>query len=359
MMFNREFHQKILTVLSHLNAEFLADCHTYFGGGTLVSLRHGEHRLSKDIDFMCPIGQGYRLLRQGILDRGYDAIFTSFGDIVLPREIQANQYGIRFPVILDQTPIKFEIVVEGYIQFGSPDYPSWSPVPCLNETDSFAEKLLANADRWPDRRKDSRDIIDLAVQRLAYPMPAEAITKAEKAYPVIEPLKRAIQNFQQQPDYREECFKNLMVNAPERIIDGLDLLASDFGIEATTRTFIESKWDYLDYEEPQVNQNSGHIEASLLQTPQALWNKYIQELDPQRPVERTKAVIRAALQDGLLEDVIASVLEHDPHIQEVKRGQGTDKAQEYIKRLFRSITYDKQQLSQPQLPQQKRQEPNQ
>lgn len=120
-MFNREFHQKIITVLNHLNSAFLVDCHAYFGGGTLVSLRHGEHRLSKDIDFMCPIGQGYRLLRQGVLDKGYDAIFSSFGDIVLPREIQANQYGIRFPVILEETPIKFEIVVEGYIQFGSPD----------------------------------------------------------------------------------------------------------------------------------------------------------------------------------------------------------------------------------------------
>lgn len=252
-MFNREFHQKILTVLNHLDSAFLVDCHAYFGGGTLVSLRHGEHRLSKDIDFMCPIGQGYRLLRQGVLDKGYDAIFSSFGDIVLPREIQANQYGIRFPVILEETPIKFEIVVEGYIQFGSPDYPSWSPVPCLNKTDSFAEKLLANADRWLDQRKESRDIIDLAVQRLACPIPNDAIAKAENAYPVIEPLKRAIRNFQQQPDYRSECFKNLMVNAPEKIIDGLDLLASDFGIEATIRTFIESKWAYLDYEESQVN----------------------------------------------------------------------------------------------------------
>ena len=241
MMFNREFHQKIITVLNNLNANFLADCHAYFGGGTLVSLRHGEHRLSKDIDFMCPIGQGYRQLRQGIFERGYDAIFVKFDNIVLPREIQSNQYGVRFPVIVDETPIKFEIVAEGYIQFESPDYPSWSPVPCLNETDSLAEKLLANADRWLDHRKDSRDLIDLAVQRLASPIPAIAIAKAENAYPVIEPLKRAILNFQQKPDYREECFKNLMVNAPEKIIYGLDLLASDFGIEATTRRFSESR----------------------------------------------------------------------------------------------------------------------
>lgn len=245
-MFKREFHQKILTVLNRLNADFLADCRAYFGDGTLASLRHGEHRLSKDIDFMCPLGKEYRLLRQGVLDKGYEAIFATFNAIELPREIQTDMYGVRFPVIVGGTPIKFEIIVEGYIQFEEPDYPSWSPVACLNETDSFAEKLLANADRWPDQRKGSRDLIDLAVQRLASPIPAEAIAKAENAYPAIEPLKRSIRNFQQKPDYREECFKSLLVNAPEIIIDGLDLLASDFGIEPTTRTFNETSWEQLD-----------------------------------------------------------------------------------------------------------------
>lgn len=253
-MFERDFHQKIYTVLSHLDAPFLANCRAYFGGGTLVSLRHGEYRLSQDIDFMCPIGLGYRHLRQGIIDEGYKAIFRRFDQILLPREIQANQYGIRFPVIVDKTQIKFEIVVEGYIQFGSPDYPSWLPVACLNNTDSFAEKLLANADRWVDRRKDSRDIIDLSMQRLASPIPSEAIAKAENAYPVIEPLNRAIQNFQQKPEYRAECFKRLMVKEPREIIDGLDLLASDFGNEATIRSFSESNWDYLNYQEAPTNQ---------------------------------------------------------------------------------------------------------
>ena len=143
----------------------------------------------------------YHQLRQGIIDEGYKAIFTRFDQILLPREIQANQYGIRFPVVVDETQIKFEIVVGGNIQFGSPEYLSWLPVPCLNSTDSFAEKLLANPDRWADRRIDSRDIIDLSMQRLAEPIPAEAIAKAENAYPVIEPLIRAIQNFQQKPEY--------------------------------------------------------------------------------------------------------------------------------------------------------------
>lgn len=239
-MFEREHHKKILTVLNNLNADFLADCGAYFGGGTLVSLKHGEHRLSEDIDFMCSFDERYSRMRREIGDRGYDAIFNKFDGIALPREIQADRYGIRFPVVVAGSPIKFEIVPEGLIKFGSPDYPSWAAVACLNETDSVAEKLLANTDRWPDRRKRARDLIDLAVQRLASPLPDEAIAKAESVYPAIRNLKKAIQDFQENPDYREECFEAMAVNAPKTIIDGLDLLASDFGIEATTRTFIES-----------------------------------------------------------------------------------------------------------------------
>ncbi|MBD0309970.1 MAG: nucleotidyl transferase AbiEii/AbiGii toxin family protein, partial [Microcoleus sp. T1-bin1] len=76
-MFKREIHQKILTVLSHLNVEFLQECRAYFGGGTLVSMEHGEYRLSQDINFMCPMDDGYRLLRRKVAEGGYDAIFAS------------------------------------------------------------------------------------------------------------------------------------------------------------------------------------------------------------------------------------------------------------------------------------------
>jgi len=56
-------------------------------------------------------------------------------------------------------------------------------------------KLLANADRWIDSSVESRDLIDLAVQRLKSPLPQEAIDKAEAAYDVVESLKKAILNF--------------------------------------------------------------------------------------------------------------------------------------------------------------------
>lgn len=248
-MFKREIHQKILTILSHLNVEFLEECHAYFGGGTLVSMQHGEYRLSQDIDFMCPMDGGYNLLRRKVAEGGYDVIFASrdslldsFGSrIILPNDIQSNQYGIRFPVIVGGTTIKFEMVCEGRIQFGEPSYPNWSPVPCLNQIDIIAEKLLANADLWPSDRVNSRDLIDLAIQRLATPIPQKAIDKAEAAYQVMEPLIRAIQYFQDRPDYREKCYDILSIAEPNQVINGIDLLAQDLGREITVRTFMESR----------------------------------------------------------------------------------------------------------------------
>ncbi|MEG3847599.1 nucleotidyl transferase AbiEii/AbiGii toxin family protein [Microcoleus sp. herbarium19] len=239
-MFKREIHQKILTVLSHLNVEFLQECRAYFGGGTLISMEHEEYRLSQDIDFMCPMDGGYSLLRRKVAAAGYDAIFANREGIFLPNDIQSNQYGIRFPVIVDGTAIKFEMVCEGRIQFCEPNYPNWSPVPCLNQIDIIAEKLLANADRWPSDRVNSRDLIDLAIQRLASPIPQEAIDKAEAAYQVMEPLKRAIQYFQERPDYREKCYDILSIAEPDRVIDGIDLLAQDLGRKITVRTFCET-----------------------------------------------------------------------------------------------------------------------
>jgi Nucleotidyl transferase AbiEii toxin, Type IV TA system len=207
-------------------------------------MQQGEYRLSKDIDFMCPIDGGYRLLRRQVAEAGYDAIFAGRSDLFLPQDIQANQYGIGFPAIVDGTAIKFEMVCEGRIQFGEPSYPNWSPVPCLNLVDIFAEKLLANADRSPSDRVNSRDLIDLAMLRLASAIPQKAIDKAEAAYQVMQPLDRAIQYFQERPEYREKCYEILNIAQPNQVIDGIDLLAQDLGKELTVRTFSEDVQDF-------------------------------------------------------------------------------------------------------------------
>ena len=242
--FKHEFHQKILTVLSHLNVEFLQECRAYFGGPSLVSMQQGEYRLSKDIDFMCPMDAGYRLLRRKVAEGGYDAIFLRRDSLFLPQDIQTNHYGIRFPVIVDGITIKFEMVCEGRIEFGEPSYLNCLPVPCLNLVDIFAETLLANADRWPSDRVNSRDLIDLAMLRLASAIPQEAIDKAEAAYQVMQPLERSIQYFQERPEYREKCYEILSIAQPNQVIDGIDLLAQDLGKKLTVRTFSEDVQDF-------------------------------------------------------------------------------------------------------------------
>ncbi len=73
------------------------------------------------------------------------------------------------------------------------------------------------------------------------PIPTEAIEKAQTAYPVIEPLKKAISFFQNNPNYRDKCFTALRIVKLSKIIDGIDLIAADLCLEKTTRTFSESE----------------------------------------------------------------------------------------------------------------------
>jgi hypothetical protein len=68
---------------------------------------------------------------------------------------------------------------------------------------------------------------------------AAAIAKAESAYRCIEPLKRSILNFQAKPEYRVRCYERLEIEVPSIVVDGLDLLATQFGLPLTKRTLTE------------------------------------------------------------------------------------------------------------------------
>jgi len=238
-MFKLEHHQKVITILKAIRSNFFTEISAYFGGGTLLTLSYGEYRRSKDIDFICPVGDGYRMLRSEIYDKNYKAIFKDFSHITLPREMKVDQYGIRFVVKVEDIPIKFEIVAEARISLQPAEYHEWSDVPCLSFTDSCSEKLLSNSDRWADRAVESRDLIDLSILRLQSEIPKNSIIKAESAYPVMKPLEKAIRFFQSEPVYRSKCFSSLQVQNRVEVIDGLDLLASDFGMSLTKRKYDE------------------------------------------------------------------------------------------------------------------------
>ena len=236
-MFEHTHHQKIFLILNALNSEIFEEVGAYFGGGTLITLLNGEYRWSKDVDFICPVGEGYRRLRE-IVAKAYfkpAIFFKTTKSLKFPRDVQANQYGVRFLVIAEDTPIKFEIIAEARIKLNPPERLAWIPVPSLNFQDQCTEKLLANADRWGDSSIKSRDLIDLAMLRIKSPIPDEAIKKAEKAYPVIPELTKALNKFQGDYEYRKDCFIALEIKNRSVIINGIDLLAQGLSLEKTKR----------------------------------------------------------------------------------------------------------------------------
>lgn len=208
----------------------------------MLALGYGEYRLSRDIDFLCPYGTPFSQLRRSVFKDGYSALFdlNICDEISFPNDMRADRYGVRFSVQFQEAILKFEIVAEGRIRLDEPSEPEWSPVACLGLVDQVAEKLLANGDRWPDRSVYSRDLIDLSILKQKTAFPKEAIAKAEAAYPTIEPLKRSLHDFQKQPDYRLRCYEKLQIAHPPIIVNGLDLLAEQFGLPLFDRQYRET-----------------------------------------------------------------------------------------------------------------------
>lgn len=229
-MFSHPHHQKIHLILDSLDPSLFSEVGAHFGGGTLITLLHDEYRWSKDVDFICPVGSGYRRLRELVAINSFDPrfLFRKTKTIEFPREMRANQYGVRFLVVADGEPIKFEIVAEARIALDAPETFCWTDLPCLSGVDRTAEKLLANADRWSDAAIKSRDLIDLAIMRTWGEIEDRSIQKAEAAYPVISPLIKAIDKFQNSEIYRDKCFNALQIENREQVLSGVNLLSQDF-----------------------------------------------------------------------------------------------------------------------------------
>lgn len=65
------------------------------------------------MDFLCSSSDGYRLLRETIHEKGFSGLTKI--EVKLARDIRMDRYGIRTIILVDDTPIKFEIVAEGRI----------------------------------------------------------------------------------------------------------------------------------------------------------------------------------------------------------------------------------------------------
>lgn len=217
-MFERPHHRRILRVLQALDANRLKEAACWFGGGTAIALRYGEYRESVDIGFLVSSRDGYRALRQlpwGARDLA--PLFRAGESPDTRGEVRADQYGIRATLDIDGIPIKFEIVLEGRIQFEKPGRKDEiAGVATLSETDLAASKLLANSDRWADDSVFSRDAIDLAMMALPPRLLRPAVTKAEGAYgaAVIHDLRSALDALRDRPAHLRRCLEALAMDIP-------------------------------------------------------------------------------------------------------------------------------------------------
>ena len=181
MFFVRPQHKAIAELLQSMDASYLEANRCYFGGGTAIVLQNGEYRLSRDVDFLCADQAGYRELRSLAVGKGGAGFFGIPVETV--RGFKSDQYGIRGVFAHQGERIKFEIVREARIELsGSVDQSLGVPV--LSMDDQFAEKLMANADRWLDKAVAYRDAIDLGylVSANGGGISPNAVVKAEAAY---------------------------------------------------------------------------------------------------------------------------------------------------------------------------------
>lgn len=222
-MFERPHHRRIARVLSALNGDLLREANCLFGGGTAMALRFDEYRESGDMDFLVSNLESYRLLRQSLTgDEGFSGLLRPDGErFRLAREIRADQYGIRTALLLDESLIKFEIVLEARIQIeAATGKDKVCGISTLTLLDMATCKLLANADRWSDDGVFSRDVIDLAMMSPTLPLLRKAVQKAQGAYgpAVTRDLERAIDRLQHRQDWLERCMQVMGMALPKAVL---------------------------------------------------------------------------------------------------------------------------------------------
>jgi len=188
-----------------------------------MALLFGEYRESVDMDFLVSNLDSYRRLRQLLTGAaGFAGLLLPDGErFRLAREVRADQYGIRTTLLVDDLPIKFEIVLEGRIKIEAANGKDQiCGVSTLTPLDMATSKLLANADRWSDDGVFSRDVIDLAMMSPSLPLLRKALLKAQGAYgeAIARDLERAIERLQNRPDWLERCMLVMAMSLPKAVL---------------------------------------------------------------------------------------------------------------------------------------------
>ena len=213
--FVRDHHKAILNALRSFDGDFLMKSKCYFGGGTAISLELGEYRESVDIDFLCSDKDGYRVLRSAIAGcKDIAPILRAGADIKNLREVRANRDAVRTVIQSQGANIKVEFVREVRIDLeGAMDLRYGLPV--LSRKHMYAEKLMANSDRWYAPDVASRDILDLSIMISRWgAIPEEAWMIAEEAYgnKVREDYNKAVEKIRK-PEWIEDCATKMAIDA--------------------------------------------------------------------------------------------------------------------------------------------------
>ncbi len=226
-MYTRIRHNSVDKALAALNSDFLGSARCFFGGGTRVVLELKEYRESADIDFLCSDRAGYRALRSTITNVSLGEI--SARPFKLAREVRADQYGIRTVLQIGDELIKFEIVHEARIDLSGVPVKQLH-VQCLDKPCCFAEKILANDDRWSDESALSRDIIDLAYMLEAWGTKPflEGMHKAHQAYGdhAVASIRSSAKKLMADKTYSKKCVDGLRVTKTSTLVAGLKRIAA-------------------------------------------------------------------------------------------------------------------------------------
>lgn len=225
-MYSRPHHQRIQRILEALNPDLLLRNQCLFGGGTAITLTHGEYRESVDVDLIVSSKDGYRELRGLVNSQGIEALMKR--PVPLRREARIDQYGIRCAFDVDGEAIKFEIVFEGRVELQDPlPEDRVNGVWALTMRDKVATNLMANSDRWADDSVWSRDIIDLAVLTNGQEADPAGVAAAVEAYgsSVLVDIEKARNNLLERDGRLLNCMKRMQMKMPEdhlrRLILGL------------------------------------------------------------------------------------------------------------------------------------------
>jgi hypothetical protein len=225
-LFEREHHQRIEQLLRAIKHERMLALQCVFGGGTAIALAFGEHRESRDIDFLCSSPESFRTLRNLVDSEGVQSLFAA--PVRLLREARLDAYGVRCALLVDGVAIKFEVIQESNVRLSDPlQEDRICGVWRARREDLVATKLTANADRWSDGSTASRDLIDLVALAQDTVLSPEGVHKAREAYgPVIDSSFRKAKAFLiDNPAKLGERMKLMQMGiAPKRMLEQIKAL---------------------------------------------------------------------------------------------------------------------------------------